>query len=317
MIIGHATVAFAIIGFAALSMGVRRRDALSLAVIGALFATIPDIDMLYAITGLLAAPSGGVLAIAESFWSASDVVHRSVTHSLVIAVPAAIAFTVSGRSVGESAVAALIGIGIVSIVWALSGPIAALVILAFAIAGIAIGIGALNADISRRFVSMAAIVGLLTHPFGDIVTGQPPALLYPLPISILDTRITLSADPTLHLLGAFAVELTAIWLGVYVFAKLHERNLRTHLKPHAIAGIAYAIAIFFVPPPTLESSYVFVFSVLGVGAIGATPLRRQLPDTLTAVTTGLAGITVAASAYLVAYILLDAEALIGQMAVAL
>lgn len=311
MFVGHGAIAFAIVAFAALSMGVHRRKAMALAVLAGLFATVPDVDMVYAITGLATLPTGGALGVAESFWSASSVVHRSMTHSLVISIPATAAFTLAGRSHLESLGAGIVGAAIVAIAWIVSGPITALVAGAFVLAGGAVGIGAAWYGIGRIPVAIMALVGLGTHPFGDVLTGQPPALFYPLPVTVFDGRIALSADPTLHLLGAFAFELTAIWLGVYAFARLRETTLQSTLRPRAALGAAYATAILVVPPPTLDGSYAFVFSVLAVGMVGAVPVRRRLPEALTAVTTGLAGVTVAGLAYLVAYLVLDAAPLVA------
>lgn len=312
MFVGHGALAFAIVAFAALSYGVDRERAAALALVAGLFATVPDVDMVYALTGLAGIPTGGPLGVAESFWSASTVVHRSMTHSVLIALPAALAFTLSGRSRTGTTAAVLIGGAIVVTAWFVSGLVTALIGAAFVIAGMAVGWGATRYGFGPRPVAMAALVGLVSHPFGDILTGQPPELFYPLPFNLFDGRIVLSADPTLHLLGAFGYELAAIWLGVIALATLRETRLRTSLRPRAAVGAAYATAVLFVPAPTLDGSYMFVFSVLAVGIVGAVPIRRHLPDALTAVTTGLAGVTVAGLAYLVAYLVLDAAPLLAQ-----
>ncbi|MGM0399490.1 MAG: hypothetical protein ACQEQY_10945, partial [Halobacteriota archaeon] len=121
-----------------------------------------------------------------------------------------------------------------------------------------------------------------------------------------------SADPTLHLLGAFGVELAAIWLAVFTLCTLSGTRLRTYVRPRATLGAAYATAVLFLPAPTVDGSYLFVFSVLAVGIVGVVPIRRRLPSGLTAVTTGLAGVTVAGLAYLLAYVVLDAAPLLAQ-----
>ena len=122
----------------------------------------------------------------------------------------------------------------------------------------------------------------------------------------------LSADPTVHLLGAFALELAAIWLAIVAFVHLRETRLRSYLRPRAALGASYAFAVLFLPAPTVDWAYPFVFSVLAVGMVGALPVRKRLPGGMTAATTGLAGVTVAGLAYGIAYLLLDAAPLIAQ-----
>ncbi|MFW6003700.1 MAG: metal-dependent hydrolase [Halanaeroarchaeum sp.] len=312
MFVGHGALAFAIVGLVALSVGVERDRATALAVVAGLFATVPDVDMVYALTGLAGVPLGGPLTLAESFWSASTVVHRSMTHSLVIAIPAVVAFTLAGRSPVGTAVAALVGAGIVTIAGIVSGPITALVGAAFVAGGIVVGRGAARYGLGPGPVAGAALVGLVTHPFGDLVTGQPPDLLYPLSITVFDGRVLLSSDPTLHLLGAFGIELAAIWLAVYTLATLRGMRLGSYLRPRATLGAAYATAVLFLPAPTVDGSYLFVFSVLAVGIVGVVPIRRRLPSGLTAAATGLAGVTVAGLAYFLAYVVLDAAPLLAQ-----
>lgn len=311
MFVGHGMLAFALVGLVALALDVERKRAMALAVTAFLFATVPDVDMVYAISGLLGASLSSPLTLAESFWSASTVVHRSMTHSLIVAIPAAVAFTLIGRSRIETAGALTIGAGIVALGASFSGPVTGLVAMAFVAGGLFVGTGARRYGLDRRAVGIVALVGLLTHPFGDVFTGQPPDLFYPLSVSVLDGRIALTADPTLNLLIAFGVELAAIWLGAFAFAQLRGVRLRSHLKPRATLGAAYATAVLFLPAPTIDGSYHFVFSVIAVGMVGAVPFRRRLPGGLTALTTGLAGITVAGVAYTIAYLTMHAAPIVA------
>jgi len=302
MFVGHGTLAFAVVGMAASAAGVERERALALGVAAGLFATLPDVDMVYALTGLLHGPLFQPVSLAESFWAASTVVHRSITHSLLVAAPSAMAFSLLGRSRLRTAVGAVVAAGVVAVAFLTTGPIGGLVASAFVIAGSLVGIGAARYGLAARPVAAAALFGVVSHPFGDVLTGRPPKLFYPLDVTVLQGRVVLSTDPTLHLLGAFGIELLAIWLGVFAFAHLRETSVWTHVRPRAVFGSAYAMAVLAIPPPTLALSYPFVFSVLGVGLIGAVPLRRRLPTGWTAATTGLAGVTVASAAYTLAYL---------------
>ncbi|MFB6132823.1 MAG: metal-dependent hydrolase [Halanaeroarchaeum sp.] len=312
MFVGHGALAFAIVALAAHAAGFDRQRTLSLGILAGAFATLPDIDMVYALAGLGTVPTGGSTSLVESFWSASTVVHRSMTHSLVLALPATVTFALIGRSGRGTAASVLLGTGIVATAAIASGPLMAAIAIAFVVAGLLIGWYAGRSGLGGWSVGIAAMVGLATHPFGDVLTGQPPELLYPLAVEVFDGRVWLSADPTVHLLGAFGVELAAIWLGVLAFVHLRETNPWTFLRPRAALGASYAFAVLFLPVPTVDWAYPFVFSVLAVGMVGVLPVRKRLPGGMTAVTTGLAGVSVAAVAYTLAYLLLDAAPLLAQ-----
>ncbi|MFB6072051.1 MAG: metal-dependent hydrolase [Halobacterium sp.] len=302
MFVGHATLAFGLVALAALRFGASRERALALAATAGLFAAVPDVDMVYAVVGLLDANLAHPMAAATSFWGASTAVHRAVTHSLVVAVPAAAAFALAPT---RRAVAAAGLAGLVTATGLASGAVAAGVVALFACCGWLVARGAHRVGVRGRTLFGVALVGLASHPFGDLLTGKPPELLYPLKVAVFDGRLTLSADPTLHLLGAFGVELAAIWVGVVAAFALADARVTDHLDGRATAGAAYALAAIVVPPPTLEFSYPFVFSVVAVGFVGAVPhprrTARSLPSLPTTVVTGLAAVTVAGAAYAVAY----------------
>ena len=124
-----------------------------------------------------------------------------------------------------------------------------------------------------------ALFGLVSHPFGDVFTGDPPALLYPLGGEVLGARVALLPDPTLHLLGAFGIELATLWAGLAVLLWLTGR--KPTVAPRAALALGYAVGVLLIPAPTLDLSYPFVFSVLGVGLVGALPpvrvARRRSP----------------------------------------
>jgi membrane-bound metal-dependent hydrolase YbcI (DUF457 family) len=257
---------------------------------------------------------GGAMAVAGSFWAASTLVHRAVTHSVVVApfVAALAALWVRSRRQTSRlplAVGVMLTLGLVWAATVASGLLGGAVMTVFLIAAV------VAADVVVRWSSLsssvtfgAAFVGLASHPFGDLVTGHPPAFLYPLDTVIFTERVTLSADPTLHLLGAFAVELAAIWAGVLVLCWLLERPVLPMLNLRAVAGGGYAAAALIIPAPTLDLSYPFVFSVLAVGTVGAVPRMRlpreiELPDAADAALTGLAAVTVAGAAYTIAYLI--------------
>jgi membrane-bound metal-dependent hydrolase YbcI (DUF457 family) len=310
MFIGHAALAFGAVALVAVALGVSRERAAVLAVAAGLFAMVPDVDMAYALVGLVGADPTNPLSAAESFWGASTVVHRAMTHSLVVAVPAAGAFAVAPT---QRRTAAAVFVGVVALGWFASGPLAAVILALFAAAGWLVAVGGYDAGLRARSLFGVALVGLASHPFGDMFTGEPPRLFYPLDAVLFESRIALSADPTLHLLGAFGVELAAIWLAVIAALRLSDRRLSAHVNPRATFGVAYATAALVLQPPTLDVSYHFVFSVVAVGAVGVVPVpTRQsiplpdresvsLPEPSTAAITGLTAVTLAGMAYTITY----------------
>lgn len=304
MFVGHAFVAFAIGAAAAARVGVSRRQALLFGLAAGAFATVPDVDMLYAVVGLLRADPSGVWAATAAFWDSSQAVHRAVTHSLVLAGPAAVGFALAADRRYRLAAAGPLA-GIVTLGWLVQGALAAGLLLLFVMAGVAVALAASRHGLGHRAVLLAALLGLGTHPFGDLFTGTPPPLLYPVGPAMVGERLVLEADPTLNLLGVFAIELAAIWLGVAVAARFAGLSLAAAIDWRAAAGGLYGAAALVIPPPTLETSYHFVFSVLAVGTVGVTPLadrvdRRQMAKTAI---TGLAAVTLAGGAYALVYVL--------------
>lgn len=362
MFLGHALLGFALAGGFALIAGWERERAVAFGVVTAAFAAAPDVDMVYAVVGageaLLSAAGG--FAVVESFWETGNVVHRSVTHSLPVALPVAVAVGLWtwGRRHSESLAEVreagttdvgmartqdgadggvnegddegvaprsrpwAVAIGTVSVLVALStvvtllsGLLGGAIVAIFALASLVIAESTVRrTTLEPRVVVGAALVGIGSHPFGDLLTGEPPALLYPFDVTFISERVVLSADPTLHLLGAFGVELTAIWLGVAVFLQLYRVPSRVALAPRATLGAGYAAGVLVLPAPTLEVSYPFVFTVLAVGLLGLTPRFRlksdpgrpriELPNGTVAAVTGLSAVTVAWAAYSVTYLLL-------------
>lgn len=304
MFIGHGLVAFAI----AASVGTHRRwspeRALAVGLVAGLFAALPDIDMLYAVVGLVGGLEG-VFVTSEAFWSVANEVHRGATHSLVVGAIAALGFA-GWRARADlrfgSASVALLG-GLVAIVTAVGGPVTGGIVAAFVVGGMGVVALAEQIGFGTRTVLAAAALGLLSHPFGDLLAGPSPGLLYPLDATLLDGQVILHADPTIHLLGAFFVELTTVWLALAVFAHLRGWRLRDRVSPRAALGAAYAGAVFAIPAPTVEVASPFVFSVLAVGLVGV-PYRSGGPPNRVwhAVTTALAAVTLAALAYGAAYL---------------
>jgi membrane-bound metal-dependent hydrolase YbcI (DUF457 family) len=299
--VGHALLAF---GLVALLVGRRwpRERALRAGLVAALFATVPDVDVVYALVGVAGSLDGG--SAVEGFWAASTVTHRGATHALPVGVVAAAAF--AGWPDRRLAGPLLAGLGALALL--LVGPLAGLVVGLFAVAGLAVG-GVAGRWFEARTAAALAAAGLLTHPFGDLLTGEPPGLLFPFDVTVVAGRVEPFADPTLNLLAAFGVELGALWVGVWALGRLAGWRPRETVHPRAVAGVGYAGAVLLVPSPTVDAAYQFVFGVLAVGAVTAGPtpwLDRWGSEWTTlygAVMTALAAVTLAGGAYAAAYLL--------------
>ncbi|WP_327052616.1 metal-dependent hydrolase [Halomicrococcus gelatinilyticus] len=309
MMVGHALLAFALAALVASRRWPGRR-ALAFGAVAGAFAAVPDVDMSYALVGLAQAGFGGVWEMTAAFWGTSTLVHRAVTHSLVVGAVAAVAFVWTTRdryrrTAGAAALAALVGLA-----FAESGVLGAGVMLVFAVAGVVVAAAAADrTDLGPTALLAAAAFGLLSHPFGDVFTGQPPGFLYPFDVTLLAGRLHVAGDPTLNLVAIFGLELATGWLAAATYFRLRDGDrLGTHVHPRSALGAGYAIAALLLPAPTMAVSYHFVFSILAVGFVGVAPqlhpARRFRPsrDPRVWVCTGLTAVTLAMLAYVAVYL---------------
>lgn len=313
MFVGHALLAFALVALAA-SRWCGPRRALVLGAVAGAFAAVPDVDMGYALLGLTGA-AGGPLALATAFWETGNLVHRAVTHSLLVAPAVALLAGVAARwERSRSRNALTAGVGLATALTAaatlVSGPVGGGVMAVFCVASAGVAVAAARTHaVTPGVTAGLALVGLVTHPFGDLFTGEPPAMLYPLATAPTTELVVLHPDPTLHLLAAFALELGTVWAAVLVWSRLAGRPVLTAADGHAGLGVAYGASALLIPAPTLSLSYPFVFSVLALGlAVAVLRLRVgagvRRPDLVASALTGLAAVTVAVAAYAVAYLAL-------------
>lgn len=315
MFIGHGLLAFALVAGLASLAGWDAERALAVGVLAGAFGLAPDVDILYAPAGLIGAD--GLLEAEAAFWAAGNVVHRAVTHSVLVGAVGAVAAGLwAGGTTATRSMAAVFGVALVTL-GVLSGALTAAIMVAF-VGTIAVlaHVGASH-GIRARSVAAAAFAGLLLHPFGDLFTGEPPALLYPLDASLFTEHLVLHPDATMHLLAAFALELATMWAAAFVYLKTTDRRLADHVSPHATLGLGFAAAVVFLPPPSLEEPYRFVFAALGVGMIsgvGVDPRRwrgllgrdasgRRVPALDTGMT-ALAALSAALVTYGALYLLL-------------
>lgn len=303
MFVGHGLLAFALVAGLAEWRGWDAQRALQAGVLAALFATVPDVDILYGPVGLIGGVSG-VFDAAARFWETGNQVHRGPTHSTVVGALAALGFGLAaGRGRTARGFAAATFAGLVALVTLVSGGLGGIVTVAFLTAGVVVVSLGHRWDFAPAAVGTFALVGLLSHPLGDLFTGEPPMMLYPFEATLVAERITLHQQETLHLLSAFGIELATGWLALLVYLRLTDRRVLQAVDRRAVLGAGFGIAAIVLPAPTLETSYHFVFGVLGVGVLGLTDRRVPRIDWLDAAGTALAAVTLAGSSYAVVFLL--------------
>ncbi len=325
MMAGHAFLAFTVVAIAAYVLGRDADQAVYLGVAAAVFAVLPDVDMLYAATELTTLLTTGVSGFIEAFWSASSDVHRGISHSIVIGILAAIGFTWYYTDARKSV--AVIVVTAFTLYGVYIGPISAAVAFAFTVLGLGI------TDVIRNRIGISAaeffsasLVGLVSHPFGDVFTGTPPLFFGPIDIQIITERVVLHADATLNLLSIFLLELLLAGAGLIIYMYLTDRDIRYYIHPAAALGSLYTATIIVLPPPTLAVSYHFVYTLLGLGILCGTYavwkprntitiLKRRTPpslprptdieteNTLHALVTGWATVSIGFIGYTAAYLL--------------
>ena len=316
MFVGHGLLAFALVaGFARLR-GWPRERALAVGALAGAFGMLPDVDIVYAPVALaLSADPGGPLATAQAFWAAGNVIHRAVTHSLVVAPLVALgAWAVAGRDRRRRTAGGVFLLALPVVALAVSGPLGSAVTTVFVAGAALLAFAGQRYDLDPAAIGAAALAGLATHPFGDLFTGEPPAMLYPLSTVPTVERVALHPDPTLHLLGALGVELSTAWLALFVYLAVRHGGrpsafpgaLRRVVAGRAGLGAGYAVVVFLLPAPTLDVSYHFVFPLLGLGVALALPTPRvargAVARPVRAAATGLAAVTVATLAYTLVYV---------------
>lgn len=313
MFVGHFLAAFVIAAIVAVWRGWPEERALAVGVVAGSFAALPDVDMLYAVVGLIGSLEGAFVT-SDAFWDVANEIHRGATHSLVVGVVAAIGFAVwrarDGYNSQAGTLSAFILGGLILTVTVVSGIAPGAVIAVFVLGGVVVVTFAERVGLGPRAILAAGALGLFSHPFGDAFAGPSPALFYPLPIEsgVLNGQVLLNSNPTLHLLSAFFVELSIIWAGLLVVARLRGWSFERYVNRRAVLGVAYAGAVFAIPAPTVETASPFVFSVLTVGLIG-TPGRSSWREDgssqfIRSIVTALAAVTLAAAAYAMAYLIL-------------
>lgn len=279
MIAGHFFLAFSIAALISYYVGYGSEEALEIGLFAALFALLPDIDILYAFKEVAVLLASDTSVFVDSFWSASSEVHRGFSHSLVTGLVASAAFTFYHRNRSRYVAA---GIGVTALVAGafLGGFLTSALTVLYAAAGVLISEAAVERIDGRGFAG-AVLIGLMLHPFGDLFTGTPPGLLHPFSLELIGSRLVIVQEPVFNLLSLFLVELTAIALALGSFSYIRGIDLMSEVSPLSFMTLAFGAAYFLIPEPSLSSSYYFVYGLTSLSLFAAV-LSVSRPEKLSA-----------------------------------
>lgn len=319
MYLGHSLLAFAVVGLAGWLLDLDTRRTLLVAAIAGAFGFLPDLDMWRTILVFLREGPRGIFPTEEHLFVHSWVVHRTLTHSMVVGAGVAAAtglFAVAReRTVSPDRAVAngLLGLAILVLVafsWHAGGGPSFVTMGLFLAAALAVAHVGFERGATPTEVTAAAALGLTTHPLGDLWMGRPAAFLYPFAAEPPIGTVRFSTDPVLHFVAAIGVEVALLWTCLLVVAALTDRQLRSFISPLAVGGLLYAAALGVVLPPTFAEAYQFVSGLFALSLLVAIAVVWDDPRgvrrlaVLRASVSGVVAFTLALVGYAVAYALL-------------
>ena len=329
MYVGHSLLAFALGAFIARRAGVRRSLVLPIGLLAAGFAVLPDVDTTYTVYAVLRAGPENLFPTPQYVWTAEAWrVHRALTHSLLVGGVAslgagALGFAIerhrdpSGGQASNPAVVAAAAVGLVAFGGILAAGLSTDGAAGLATAGLYVAGGlllvavAIRRGVPARWLGGAAAVGLLTHPFGDLFMGRPPAFLYPLSTTPPIAKVAVAPDPTVNLVALFGLELALAWAAVRTVATHRGWRIGEAVEPQALVALGFAGAVLVIQPPTLQVAYHFALGTIATGLLlgvvpgvvrGRASAGGDRVDYRTGVVTGLSAVSLAVVAYLLAYL---------------
>ena len=262
MFAGHFFLAFLLVSLFSYFAGGEREHSLYLGIFAGLFGFAPDLDTFYAFTQLPGLLVSGFNPF-ESFHMATGVIHRGITHSLITGLVTVFLVVAAYENKVYNFLSVLI-LGFYGLL--LNGVIGAQVMVVY---GSAIALISYRAAdyISREEIFFVGFFGLLSHPFGDLFTGTPPKLLYPV-TDLSVSKIILFEQPELNVLIILLSELFLVAAGLTLIIYLGDFNITP------LASITAFVVIFYIPfliliQPSVGTTHRFTLSILGFTTIAS------------------------------------------------
>lgn len=281
MYVGHGLLALAIVLLAAAHSDLGRRQTLAAGAIAAGFGTLPDVDLVYTVYAVVESGPTGVFPTTEHVWTESWVVHRTLTHSLlvgcvVVAIATAAAALFRGRTQPRrrdrpiAIATVLLGAGVLlTIALEADGGLGAVTMALFVAGAVAIAWVAVRWRVPLSWIALAATVGLLLHPPGDFWMGQSPALFYPAWTSPPVESVELAADPVLEFLAAVLIEIVLLAGAVLAVDVARDRPPLDAASAWSLLGVLQLAALWLFEAPTFRVAYRFSGLLVLLGAVAA------------------------------------------------
>lgn len=274
MIVGHAAIGFLLVtGVAALA---DHRHPVALGLVAALAAMTPDVDIITGMLGVLHA-SFSLHGVSTSFAAAADLGHRGITHTLVAAVAGGLAAgVVTCRSSRTRRVAGL-GLLVVGLGSLQPGALGLLVAATFIGTCTLLAIAARRRlSLSKRAVALAIGAGVVSHPFGDVLAGDPPRFFAPFSNALLLPELTLYPETTLETtLQLLSVEIGLLWASLLLASVLTGFSLRAWLGLAVGGGVALLVRGVLTGWPYYEVALLFGGVIVGVAIVSVALTRRD------------------------------------------
>lgn len=324
MYVGHALLAFALGVLAGDRLGVGRSRVIAIGLLAGGFAVLPDVDTAHTVFAVVEAGPRNLFPTPEHVWTAEAwQVHRALTHSLIVGAVASVGVGLFGAglrrrdgtplgdavtlALAAAAFGAVLAVGVRT-----DGLAGAATAGLYVLGAVALATWAIRRDVPPRWIGGAAAIGLLTHPFGDLFMGRPPAFLYPLSSTPPIPKLAVAADPTVNLVALFGLELVLAWAALWTLSTHRVWRLRDAVEHRAVLALGFAGAALVIQPPTLQVAYHFAAGTIAAGLVigvvpgvvrgRGSPYRHRVYRT--GVVTGLAAVSLAVTAYLLAYLAL-------------
>ncbi len=269
MYLGHAFLAFALTLTIGHFLNIDDRHLPVLGGVAAGYGTLPDVDLWRTIYVYLQSRPTSLFPTQVYVWEHSWVVHRTATHSLIIATITIILIAIythtrhhdGWQKAGGDAATIVIAGGLIWHELQAGGTPAGVTMTVFLTGALLLAHFGLQYAVTPWETAGVAAVGLLTHPFGEYWMGNPPPLLYPLSTDPPIGEIFLAADPVVHFLTAITIELALLWTCIILTTQTTPTTIeiQNSISPLAAIGItALAFSsILAIPPPTFAEAYQF------------------------------------------------------------
>lgn len=272
MFVGHFAIPFLLLYFLLDTYTeLNQSQIITFCIISGIYGLVADLDIVFAfVETILVIVNTGNISI-DKFWDISRNFHRQSTHSLFVGTLSIIGIVIQSTYIDDSTnpydnigFDFIISIAVGSLIGFLTGTLARGILVSglfvFCVLSITRAI-LFQISFNKHIVFVSAVIGILSHPFGDIFTGAPPEFFYPL-YEINLERIVLFTNETLNLSVLFLFESLLVVLLILVYANGKNITLNMIRITPLAAVISGLIISYVIPSPSINNPYQFVSSIL-------------------------------------------------------